>query len=610
MPALRWLLVGLYVVVVGICLASLPGMYDLAQSSWDVTDAAGRLPGVPFETLAAVYAFLNLALIVMCLTTAAVLLRQPVNGVTLLGALALTALPLTFVLGDASFAAWPEPLGGIVAGLVNVAGTAGLIALFVLLNVFPNGRFLPSWAKWPVIGGPALVTLLTLLPDIGDIGWFIFIGVFGLLITLAAVSQVVRYRRADTTQRRQTVWFMSATLAFPVALALAMTELIPGGFMLLFVPLILLVLGLAIAAGRGIWGQPFTTTGRWVYAGVVGVLLVATGVAAVYWQRENQPVVVDVAAMDTGETVPILFDADMAMDDITALFYLLQHPAVDLQAITINGVAFARCDGGVRNTLGLLEIAGAPDVPVSCGREEAYPGGTPAPDSWRDGADALYGGQVLLRERAPDPRPAAELFADTVRAAPGEIVVLAVGPLTNLAEAFEADPSLPGQIKEIVIMGGALDAPGNVALEDGSITNQYAEWNFFADPLAADIVLASGVPIRLVPLDATNQVPFSRGFHQQLTARHETKPATFVYNLFYMNPWWLDGGMYWWDTLAVAGALDNSLLTWRDANLDVVIDGGPEMGRLLEVADGESAHVAVAADAKRFEALLLAMLNK
>ena len=126
-------------------------------------------------------------------------------------------------------------------------------------------------------------------------------------------------------------------------------------------------------------------------------------------------------------------------------------------------------------------------------------------------------------ERRADPRPAADLLADTIAAAPGDIVVIALGPLTNLAEAFQADPTLAGQIKQIVIMGGALDAPGNVADENEGISNQYAEWNFFADPVAADIVLASGAPIVLVPLDATNDVPFTRSFYQRLQGTHRTR---------------------------------------------------------------------------------------
>ena len=131
-----------------------------------------------------------------------------------------------------------------------------------------------------------------------------------------------------------------------------------------------------------------------------------------------------------------------------------------------------------------------------------------------------------------------------------------------------------------------------------------------ADPTAADIVLASGAPITLVPLDATNDVPFTRGFYERLRADALTRPAVFTYNLIYLNPWWLDGGMYWWDTLTAAAALDTSLITVRDANLDVITDEGPEIGRVVESPAGSPTRVAVAADARHFEALFLAVLNR
>lgn len=612
LPVLRRLLAGLYAVVGLLYLLSLPELHDVALASWEVSDAAGPLSGViTFESLAAVVAFLYLAVISLYLATAALLLRQPVSGVALLATLTLIALPLALIQSEATFALLPGPLDSLAQRVVNALGIAGSLALLLLLFVFPDGRFVPRRARWLPAVVVIVLVLVSLWPDlVGDSGWFIFIGGIWLLLALAAASQTWRYRQADGAQRRQTRWFVIAALAFPVAIIGAFADVIPGTTVLFYIPIILLAGSLAVAVRHGVWGRSLTTTGWRVYATVVGLLLMTAAVAVVYRQWESRPVAVDVAALDTGTTVPILLDADMAMDDITALFYLLQHPAVELRAITVNGVAFAHCDGGVRAALGLLEVARAPEIPVACGRDEAYPGGRPAPDTWRKSADNSYGASVTTGDRRTDPRPAAELLAHTIAGAPGEVVVIAIGPLTNLAEAFEADPALAGQIRQLVIMGGALGVPGNVADENEGITNQYAEWNFFADPVAADIVLASGAPLTLVPLDATNDVPFTRGFYQRLQANHLTRPAVFTYNLMYLNQWWLDGGMYWWDTVTVAAALDNSLLTWREARLDVITENGPEWGRVVDVADGSPAQVAVAADARRFETLLLALLNR
>jgi inosine-uridine nucleoside N-ribohydrolase len=83
----------------------------------------------------------------------------------------------------------------------------------------------------------------------------------------------------------------------------------------------------------------------------------------------------------------------------------------------------------------------------------------------------------------------------------------------------------------------------------------------------------------------------------------------FLYNLIYMNQWWLDGGMYWWDTLAATLVTDPGLVTVEEMALDVITDEGPEMGRTVETLDGASMQVATAADRPAFEALFLAVLN-
>jgi pyrimidine-specific ribonucleoside hydrolase len=429
-------------------------------------------------------------------------------------------------------------------------------------------------------------------------------------LLLGIAGQVARYRAADPLQRRRSAGFLTTLAMLPIWILVGVTGVSPVlNLALGFALLALLPAGLLLGVARGLWGGIPEKGPVVLFAGILVAILLVSAAAAGSWWRANQPIVLPASALNTVEPQIVVVDTDMGMDDISALLYLLQHPAVDLRAITVNGVAFAHCGPGVHNVLGLLEVARAPEIPVSCGREEPYPGGRPAPDGWRKGADNLYGGQVRTGNRVTDPRPAAELLVDTIASAPGDIVIVALGPLTNLAEAFEADPSLAEQVKRIVIMGGAVDAPGNVASEEEGIDNAFAEWNIFADPVAADIVLSSCAPITLVPLDATNDVPFTRGFYERLRARLDTRPATFVYNLMYMNQWWLDGGMYWWDTLAAAAALDESLVTLRDEMLDVVTEAGPEIGRTFATESGSLVQVAVAADARQFEALFLEVLN-
>lgn len=603
----RKALIALWTLTLLIALTLVPSAFAATQADWQFNEVVRTVSGVSYETLTAVVAAARLAIGGLMVATAAVLLTRAPQPGALLAALALMTFPFTAGLfGNAGSSTLAAPWNGLLDAVVTVLSIAGGLSILALLFLFPNGRFHTAPLRVIALAGLLLVAAAILITSIIEEGWWVFAIALLFTVLTGVIGQALRYQDADAVRRRQTISFTAAVLLVPYWALVSMISAWPllsllSGFILLAV----LAWGLFLAARRGLWGEPLPSTR--LFAGLAIPLALAATVAAGLWWRGSQPVAVDLAAAAPADSIPVLLDTDMAMDDIAALFFLLQHPAIDLRAITVNGVAFAHCEEGVRNALGLLEVARAPDIPVTCGREEPYPGGTPAPDDWRSAADNLHGGQVRTGSRVPDSRPAAELLANTIRAAPGAIVVVALGPLTNLAEAFQADPALAGQIKELIIMGGAVNAPGNVV--DGDPTNQVAEWNFFGDPVAAGIVLASGAPITLVPLDATNDVPFTRGFYQRLSASHLTRPAVFLYNLIYMNQWWLDGGMYWWDTLAATLVTDPGLVTVEEMALDVITDEGPEMGRTVETLDGASMQVATAADRQAFEALFLTVMN-
>jgi pyrimidine-specific ribonucleoside hydrolase len=141
---------------------------------------------------------------------------------------------------------------------------------------------------------------------------------------------------------------------------------------------------------------------------------------------------------------------------------------------------------------------------------------------------------VRLFLRLPRPlRPAAQqsaavLLAEQITEAPQPVTIVALGPLTNLAEALLAQPALAGRIARIVIMGGAWRVPGNIQALSPKIDNPHAEWNIFCDPYAADVVLRCGAPITLVPLDATDQVPLTDDLVQRLAAGPTTPAGQFV----------------------------------------------------------------------------------
>jgi pyrimidine-specific ribonucleoside hydrolase len=301
-------------------------------------------------------------------------------------------------------------------------------------------------------------------------------------------------------------------------------------------------------------------------------------------------------------TTPVVIDTDAGADDIMAILYLLRRPDIRVKAITVSGTGLAHCEGGIRTVLGLLEVAGRAAVPVACGRETPLGGSNAFPEEWRAMADEGYG-LDLPEPSSPPEDDAVALLTTSIGDSNQRVTLLALGPLTNVAEAFTADPDLASEIATLVSMGGALLTGGNVE------ANPEAEWNFHADPRAVDIVLRSGAPVTLVPLDATNAVPVNAYFVDALAAHHVTPEADTVLALLEGNPQMVEWGTSFWDPLAATVAAGTAPAGVEERRV-VVLEGSAEVdGELALSSAGSPVRVATAPDPIAFETELINTLN-
>lgn len=299
-------------------------------------------------------------------------------------------------------------------------------------------------------------------------------------------------------------------------------------------------------------------------------------------------------------SVPVVVDTDVGPDDVIALLYLLRHPDVDVRAVTVAGTGLAHCDAGVARVLGLLALAEREGVPVACGAEEPSPGGHPYPDDWRAYADTMPG-MDLPHGGEADPRPSVDLLADVITDSATPVRVVTLGPLTNLAALLTAHPEVSEDVADVRIMGGAVTVPGNVS---GSAA---AEWNVYSDPAAAATVLASGLPITLVPLDATNDVPLTIHLFRALEAHHDA-PATDVwFDYLAGNPFQYAGGQYLWDEATVVSLTDPAVATYTDATLAVTTDD-VGAGWTVVSSSAPTIRIATSIDRAELEARLLSVL--
>jgi inosine-uridine nucleoside N-ribohydrolase len=260
----------------------------------------------------------------------------------------------------------------------------------------------------------------------------------------------------------------------------------------------------------------------------------------------------------------------------------------------VDGDGEARCPKGATNALSLAALAGKPDIPVGCGRPRPLKGTHAFPTGWRNAADNLYG---LPRPTGPAP-PAGSgerVFRAALQSAPGRVDVLTLGPPTELAAVLlRGGAALSAKIRSVTMMGGAVGVPGNITFPP-TIKNPHAEWNFYVDPTAANVVFRSGLPITLVPLDATNDVPMSAAVAARLG---QSPSAAFVQRLIKLFP---PFDSYFWDQLAAAVLADPTIGRYTNRRLAVIEREGPESGRTVQAADGAQVRVTIAADRARFE---------
>jgi inosine-uridine nucleoside N-ribohydrolase len=187
--------------------------------------------------------------------------------------------------------------------------------------------------------------------------------------------------------------------------------------------------------------------------------------------------------MSPSPRTKVIYDTDPGVDDAMALYYALAHPAIDVVGITTT-FGNVSVEQATTNALYLTALAGR-DIPVSRGVATPWFKHPEAPPAHIHGADGL--GNLGARRPAgqqADPRSSAQFIVDMARAHPGEITLVAVGPLGNLSLALQLEPQLPNLVREVIVMGGTVSEPGNVS--------PVAEANIWNDPHAADRVFTAG----------------------------------------------------------------------------------------------------------------------
>jgi inosine-uridine nucleoside N-ribohydrolase len=314
-------------------------------------------------------------------------------------------------------------------------------------------------------------------------------------------------------------------------------------------------------------------------------------------------------ALIGGSPIPVIADDDGSPDGIVALLYLLSNPNYDVRAVTVsNGEAHPEVFAP--NLQQLLASLGKPGISVGAGRSVPLEADNAFPEPWRQASDDFWAIELPAATGMQDPTPAAQLMVDTIKSSAEPVLLVVTGPLTNLAEALRMEASIIVNIKAVYIMGGSINQPGNIKSVWPSIDNNAAEWNIWTDFVAAAEVFSSGLPLHLMPLDATTQVIWTQADLSGWVASGSPEAGMAGQLLRWMLDSFSSQGAYVWDLVTAVQATNPSVCPEVPMSLDIVTQTGAEQGRTIITQGATNIMVCLTPDKAQVRALSASILGR
>ena len=291
----------------------------------------------------------------------------------------------------------------------------------------------------------------------------------------------------------------------------------------------------------------------------------------------------------------IIIDTDPGTDDFIAISLALKSNKFDVLGIT---TVEGNCslDNATKNAFKVLNMCGRDDIEVYKGLENSHLNTKNALDI--HGNNGLGGVEYTPIDRIPNDMNAIDYLINTVNSNPGEITVVAIGPLTNIAACIDKDNNFVENVKELIIMGGSATF-GNIV--------PHAEFNFYKDPESANkVVTAPFKSIKIFGWDVTTQAPMVPEYEERFKVS-ESKFLNYIYDITRVaskRDSVLYGGAVISDPLTIAYLIDSDICTMEYANVEVIVDGVEAGKSIVNFVDSSNCKFATSVAAESFYKLI------
>ncbi|CDZ77362.1 Pyrimidine-specific ribonucleoside hydrolase RihA [Legionella massiliensis] len=275
----------------------------------------------------------------------------------------------------------------------------------------------------------------------------------------------------------------------------------------------------------------------------------------------------------------VIHDGDAAYEDIMALCLLLLN--AEVVAVTVTYGESTTKIGAENMERVCRMLKPSVKIPVAYGINSSLDDqGTSFPEYITQEADTILNNtEVPSSTDSQVTDSAVQLLYDTLMSSNEKVTIVATGPLTNIAQLILAHPDCVDKIENLTIMGGAVNVPGNISDLIRDTKNTVAEWNIYADPKAAEIVFSTkDLPIRLVPIDITCQMPMTKEFYARLDK--ESLPSLKLVKsmlttlLIAMGEELFYGKLQFWDSLSAMITLDPAMAAFEELPLSIDLSTG------------------------------------